>query len=242
MIKVPNHIAIIMDGNGRWANSQGLPRTKGHEVGEAALMEVIQAALEIGIKHLTAYAFSTENWKRSPREVRFLMGFSRKVIRAQKEKLHSWGVRIKWLGIPKRLWPSVISELEAAQELTKNNTKMTLYLCVNYGGRAEIVNAAKKLAMQASRGEINPARISEKTFAQALLDPDLPDVDLLWRTGGENRISNFLLWQAAYAEIVVTSEIWPQANRAILHRVCQEYALRDRRFGGAIDKAILPEQ
>ncbi len=149
---VPHHIAIVMDGNGRWANQRGLPRTKGHEAGEAALLDVVAGAIEAGVTHLSAYAFSTENWKRSPDEVRFLMGFNRDVIRRRRDQLHAWGVRMRWVGRRPRLWRSVIQELETAQELTKDNTGLTLYFCVNYGGRAEIADAVQRIAEQVRRG------------------------------------------------------------------------------------------
>jgi len=232
---VPRHIAVVMDGNGRWANARGLPRTAGHEAGEAALLDVVAGALQIGVTHLSAYAFSTENWKRSPEEVRFLMGFSRSVLRRQRDTLNSWGVRIVWIGREQRLWGSVIKELKEAEELTAQNTRMTLYMCVNYGGRAEIVDAVRQVAAEARAGRISGRGITEASFARHLIDPDMPDVDLFLRTSGEQRTSNFLLWQAAYAELVFVPELWPDVDRIVLWRAVVEYARRDRRFGGAID-------
>lgn len=232
---VPGHVAVVMDGNGRWANRRGLPRTAGHEAGEAALLDVVAGALQIGVTHLSAYAFSTENWKRSPDEVRFLMGFSRSVLRRQRDTLNSWGVRIVWIGREQRLWGSVISELKAAEELTRGNTRMTLYMCVNYGGRAEIVDAVREIAEQARTGRLRGRGITEKSFARHLIDPTMPDVDLFLRTSGEQRTSNFLLWQAAYAELVFVPELWPDVDRVVLWRAITEYAQRDRRYGGAVD-------
>src|SRR5699024_9284074 len=191
-----------MDGNGRWANRRGLPRTAGHEAGEAALLDVVAGALEIGVSHLSEYAFSTENWKRSPEEVRFLMGFSRSVLRRQRDTLNSWGVRIVWIGQAQRLWPGVIKELREAEHLTAGNTRMTLYMCVNYGGRAEIIDAVRQVAEQARQGRLGGRAITEATFTQHLFVPQMPDVDLFLRTSGEQRTSNFLLWQSAYAELV----------------------------------------
>lgn len=232
---VPAHVAVVMDGNGRWANQRGLPRTEGHRAGEAALLDVVAGALELGVTHLSAYAFSTENWKRSPEEVRFLMGFSRDVLRRQRDTLHGWGVRIRWIGRPQRLWGSVIRELQEAERLTAGNTRMTLYMCVNYGGRAEIVDAVREIAEEARAGRIRGRGITEASFARHLTDPDMPDVDLFVRTSGEQRTSNFLLWQAAYAELVFLPELWPDMDRRVLWRAVVEYARRDRRYGGAVD-------
>src|SRR6476660_268787 len=162
---VPGHVAIVMDGNGRWANQRGLPRTRGHEAGEAALLDVTAGAIEAGVTHLSAYAFSTENWKRSPDEVRFLMGFNRDVIRRRRDQLHEWGVRLRWVGRRPRLWGSGIKELEIAQELTRDNTGLTLYFCVNYGGRAEIADAVGRIAEQVQRGRLKPSSIDERMLA-----------------------------------------------------------------------------
>ena len=232
---VPDHVAVVMDGNGRWANQRGLPRTKGHEAGEAALLDVVAGAIEIGVGHLSAYAFSTENWKRSPDEVRFLMGFNRDVIRRRRDQLHEWGVRMRWVGRRPRLWGSVIKELEVAQELTKDNTGLTLYFCVNYGGRAEIGDAVQRIAEQVQRGKLKPGSIDEKTVARYLPEPDMPDVDLFVRSSGEQRTSNFLLWQSAYAEMVFQDTLWPDYDRRHLWQAIETYAARDRRYGGAVD-------
>ncbi|WP_222844707.1 isoprenyl transferase [Buchananella hordeovulneris] len=233
---VPRHVAIVMDGNGRWANERGLPRTEGHKAGEAALLDVVAGAIELGITHVSAYAFSTENWKRSPAEVKFLLGFNRDVIRRRRDIMHAWGVRVRWAGRRPRLWGSVIKELEAAEELTAANDRLTLTMCVNYGGRAEIADAAAALIADVHAGRVKGSRVTEELLAKYLDEPDLPDVDMFWRTGGEKRISNFLLWQSAYAELVFTDEAWPEVDRRHLWRAVERYARRDRRFGGALDR------
>lgn len=232
---VPKHVAIVMDGNGRWANQRGLSRVEGHKAGEASLLDVVAGALQIGVTHLSAYAFSTENWSRSPDEVRFLMGFNRDVIRRRRDQLHEWGVRVKWAGRRPRLWRSVIDELEVAEELTKHNTALTLTMCVNYGGRTEIADAVRAIAADVAAGRIKPDRVSEKTIAKHLYVPDLPDVDLFLRSSGEQRTSNFLLWQSAYAEMVFLDTLWPDFTREDLWRAIGIYAQRTRRFGGAVD-------
>ena len=232
-LKIPHHVAIVMDGNGRWAKERGLPRTAGHEAGEAALFDVVQGAIEYGVKEISAYAFSTENWKRSPEEVKFLMGFNRDVLRRRRDEMNELGVKIQWVGRPKRLWASVINELEEAQELTKRNKVLTLNMCVNYGGRAEIVDAATLLAQDVKRGKIKVDQITEKVFARYLDSPKMSDVDLFLRTSGEQRTSNFLPWQSAYAEFVFMDVLWPDVNRKTLLRAIEEYSSRDRRFGKA---------
>ncbi|MBM6403600.1 isoprenyl transferase [Phycicoccus sp. CSK15P-2] len=233
--RMPGHVAIVMDGNGRWANQRGLPRTKGHEAGEAALLDVVAGAIEVGVTHLSAYAFSTENWKRSPDEVRFLMGFNRQVIRRRRDQLHSWGVRMRWVGRRPRLWGSVIKELETAQELTRHNTGLTLYFCVNYGGRAEVGDATRRIAEDVARGRLKASAVDERTVARYLPEPDMPDVDLFVRSSGEQRTSNFLLWQSAYAEMVFQDRLWPDYDRRDLWSAIETYVARDRRYGGAVD-------
>ena len=237
---VPQHVAIVMDGNGRWANQRGLPRTKGHEAGEASLLDVVAGAIEIGVKHVSAYAFSTENWKRSPEEVKFLMGFNRDVIRWRRDLLNAWGVRVRWSGRRPRLWRSVIKELEVAQEMTRGNDVLTLTMCVNYGGRAEIADATRRIAELVQAGRLRPGAIDEKTIARYLDQPDMPDVDLFVRSSGEQRTSNFLLWQSAYAEMVFLDTLWPDFDRRHLWQAIQTYAERDRRYGGAVDRAAEP--
>jgi undecaprenyl diphosphate synthase len=222
-----------MDGNGRWAKARGLPRTRGHEMGEAALFDVVEGAIEIGVKAISAYAFSTENWTRSPEEVRFLMGFNRDVIRRRRDEMHELGVRVTWSGRAPRLWKSVIKELQVAEELTRDNQVLTLNMCVNYGGRAELADTARSLAREVAAGRLDPERIDEKAFGRHLYVPDLADADMLWRTSGENRLSNYMLWQAAYAELVFTDILWPDVDRLALWRAIEIYAGRDRRFGKA---------
>jgi trans,polycis-polyprenyl diphosphate synthase len=231
---VPRHVALVMDGNGRWAKQRGLPRTEGHKRGEYSLFDVIMGAIELGIPCLSAYAFSTENWRRSPDEVRFLMGFNRDVIRRRRDQLHEMGVRVRWAGRRPRLWRSVISELEDAERLTANNSVLTLQFCVNYGGRAEIADAAAAMAADAVAGRLRPERIDEKVLARYLDEPSLPDVDLFIRSSGEQRLSNFLIWQSAYAELVFLDTLFPDFDRRHLWQACEIYASRDRRYGGAV--------
>ncbi|MFO6451182.1 MULTISPECIES: isoprenyl transferase [unclassified Aeromicrobium] len=231
--QVPQHVAIVMDGNGRWAKERGLPRTEGHKAGEAALFDVVEGAIEIGVKAVSAYAFSTENWKRSPDEVKFLMGFNRDVIRRRRDEMHELGVRVRWAGRRPRLWRSVIRELEEAEQLTRDNTVCTLTMCVNYGGRAEIADAAAALARDVKAGRVNPEKVTEATFARYLDEPWMPDVDLFWRTSGEQRTSNFLPWQSAYAELVFSDIAWPDVDRRALWAAVEEYATRQRRYGSA---------
>jgi len=227
--QIPKHVAVVMDGNGRWARNKGLVRTEGHKAGEAPLFDMVEGAIEIGVKELSAYAFSTENWKRSPEEVRFLMGFNKEVLRRRRDQMNELGVRIRWVGQEKKLWSSVVDELLEAEELTAKNKVLTLNMCVNYGGRAEIVGAAEDLARDFKRGKV--AKFDERTFAKYL---DLPtDVDLFLRSSGEQRLSNFLPWQSAYAEMVFMDVLWPDADRRTLWKAIEEYAARNRRFGKA---------
>jgi undecaprenyl diphosphate synthase len=233
---VPEHVAIVMDGNGRWANRQGLPRVEGHRAGESALLDVVAGAIQIGVKHLSVYAFSTENWRRSPDEVRFLMGFNRDVLHRRRDQLNEWGVRVRWAGRKPRLWASVIKELQFAEKLTVGNDTLTLTMCVNYGGRTEITDAVRQLAEQVAAGTLKPSGITEKSIQRHLYTPDLPDVDLFVRSSGEQRTSNFLLWQSAYAEMVFLDTLWPDFTREDLWEAIGLYIDRDRRFGGAVDK------
>ena len=232
-IEIPQHIAIVMDGNGRWAKERGLPRTAGHEAGEKVLFDIVEAAIEFGVKEISAYAFSTENWKRSPEEVKFLMGYSREMLRRRRDCLNEMGVKINWLGRPQRLWKSVIAELEEAEELTKKNKKLILNMCVNYGGRAEIVDAATELARDVKRGKVKADSINEKTLEKYLYSPNMRDVDMFLRSSGEQRTSNFLPWQSSYAEFVFMDVLWPDMTPALLWRAIEEYSGRDRRFGKA---------
>ena len=232
--RVPRHVAVVMDGNGRWAKQRGLPRTSGHAAGEHALFDLIEGALELGVGHISAYAFSTENWKRSPDEVRWLMGFNRDVVRRRRQEMHERGIRVRWAGRAPRLWRSVIAELEASERLTADNDKLTLTMCVNYGGRAEIADAARAMAVEVTAGRLKLDDIDEDSLGRYLDEPDMPDVDLFIRTSGEQRTSNFLLWQSAYAEFVFLPTLWPDVDRRHLWWACEQYAARDRRYGGAL--------
>jgi undecaprenyl diphosphate synthase len=235
---VPKHIALVMDGNGRWANQRGLTRTEGHKAGEIALLEVVAGAIEVGVENLTAYAFSTENWKRSPEEVRFLMGYNKEVLRKRRDLLMEWNVRIRWAGRMPRLWPSVVKELQEAERITAGNTGLTLTMAVNYGGRQELVDAVNKIAEKVARGQLKPGSITEKTIAKELYVPDLPDVDLFLRSSGELRSSNFLIWQSSYAEYLFSPTLWPDFNREELWRAIAEFGGRQRRFGAAEDAPL----
>jgi undecaprenyl diphosphate synthase len=232
---VPQHVAIVMDGNGRWANARGLTRVEGHRAGEAALMDVIEGAIQAGVKYLTVFAFSTENWKRSPDEVKFLMNYNREVLRRRRDELDGWNVRIKWAGRRPKLWPTVIDELLIAEKQTAKNKGLTFTMCVNYGSRIEIVDAINHIVEEAQSGKLNGA-MTEKKLQKYLLTKDLPDVDLFIRSSGETRISNFLLWQSAYAEFVFLDVLWPDFSRKDLWEAISQYSKRNRRFGGAVDK------
>ena len=239
---VPKHVAIVMDGNGRWAHARGLPRIEGHRAGEASLMDVLHGAMELGVGTISAYAFSTENWRRSPEEVRFLMGFNKDVIRRRRDELAALGVRIRWAGRRPRLWRSVIDQLEDAEQFTRDNERLTLQFCVNYGGRAEIVDATRAIARDVAAGKLKANKIDERTIGAYLDEPGLPDVDLFNRTSGEQRTSNFLLWQSAYAELVFVPTLWPDFDRRHLWWACEQYASRDRRYGGAVPNFVDDQQ
>jgi undecaprenyl diphosphate synthase len=232
---VPQHVAIVMDGNGRWANARGLTRVEGHRAGEAALMDVIEGAIQAGVKYLTVFAFSTENWKRSPEEVKFLMNYNREVLRRRRDELDGWNVRIKWAGRRPKLWPTVIDELLVAERQTARNKGLTFTMCVNYGSRIEIVDAINQMVEDSKSGKLNGA-MTEKKMQKYLLTKDLPDVDLFIRSSGETRVSNFLLWQSAYAEFVFLDVLWPDFSRKDLWSAIQQYSKRNRRFGGAVDE------
>ncbi len=213
--RIPRHVAIIMDGNGRWAEVRGLPRTKGHEEGERALFDVVEGALEAGVSFLSVYAFSTENWARPADEVDFLLGFNRTLLRQRRDDLNERGVRIRRVGRRVPVPQDVLDEFDAAEAATAANDRMELLVCFNYGGRAELEDAAAA------------GSIPENLYA-----PHVPDVDLLIRTSGERRLSNFLLWQSAYAELYFTETLWPDFDRHALFAALEDYAARDRRFGG----------
>ncbi len=238
--EVPAHVALVMDGNGRWANALGLTRTEGHRAGEYALMDTIAGAIDAGVRYLSVYTFSTENWKRSPGEVRFLMSYASDVLARRTAQLKEWGVRIRWSGREPRLWKSVIRALKEAEEATCANTTLDVVMCVNYGGRAEIVDAARDLARDVRAGRLKPEGVTEKSFARHLYLPDVPDVDLMIRTSGEQRLSNYLLWQLAYSELMFVDTPWPLFDREALWDCLLDFTGRERRFGAASDAHIKP--
>jgi undecaprenyl diphosphate synthase len=237
--RIPAHVAIIMDGNGRWANQRGLKRNAGHEAGEAALFDTVEGALALGIANLTVYAFSTENWSRPADEVRFLMGFNESLLIRRAGELDERDVRVRFIGRRRRPVPRrLVRLIEDTEELTADNTRMTLRVAFNYGGRAELVDAARRAAEDLAAGRLR--RIDAAALAARLYDPTMPDVDLLVRTSGEQRLSNYLPWQAAYAEFVFVDTLWPDFDRHELARVVARYQARDRRFGGAVDRVEEP--
>jgi undecaprenyl diphosphate synthase len=234
---LPQHVAIVMDGNGRWATLRGLARTEGHAAGEEALFDVLDGALDIGLKWLTVFAFSTENWNRPPSEVRYLMGFNRRLLQRRRDELKERGARIRFAGrVDWRVPRSVLKEMREATELTRHNTKMTFTIAFNYGGQTEIADAVKKLLEDHDRGKLKGERLTPESIASRLYFPDMPDVDLLIRTGGEMRISNFMLWRAAYSELWFTPVYWPDFNREHLYESIRDYQKRDRRFGRIEDQ------
>ncbi|WP_268977943.1 polyprenyl diphosphate synthase [Streptomyces sp. GS7] len=232
---VPDHIAIVMDGNGRWATRRGLTRTQGHAAGAKALIQVVEGAVEIGIRHLTVFAFSTENWCRPAVEVGFLMTLMRSTLRKHLQRLHAHAVRVRHVGRRTGLPPDLISEIKAAEQLTADNDRLTLTICLDYGGRTELVDAARSIAEAAAIGTLDPATLDAQMFARHLYSPELPDVDLFIRTSGEQRISNFLLWQCAYAELVFVDTPWPDFDRHHLRQAVEIYATRNRTFGAVED-------
>lgn len=227
--RVPDHVAIVMDGNGRWAQRRGLKRTEGHRAGEEALFDTVEGARDLGIRWLTVYAFSTENWKRPRDEVRFLMNFNENLLVDRRDELHENGVRIRFLGrrdwrVPKRL----LRRMDESVELTRQNRRMTFTIAFNYGGRAEIVDAVRAIVRQGVPAD----KIDERTIHRHLYDPEMPDPDLMIRTSGEFRISNYLLWQIAYSELIFTDVLWPDFRREHLFDAVREFQSRERRFGG----------
>ncbi len=235
--RVPRHVGLILDGNGRWANARGLPRTAGHLAGEAALFDTVEGALELGIEWVTAFTFSTENWSRSEEEVEFLMWFNEDLLLRRRDELHAQGVRMLFAGdiddprIPDRNR----RHMAEAAEMTAGNDRLNLVFAFNYGSRREIARAAAAIAAKAAAGEIDPEEVDEDTVAAHLWVPDMPDVDLVIRSSGEHRLSNFLLWQSAYAEFYFPGILWPDFNRHHLVEAVREYQARDRRFGSARD-------
>jgi undecaprenyl diphosphate synthase len=227
--RIPRHIACVMDGNGRWAERRGLPRTDGHAAGEEALVDAVDGALELGTEWLTVYAFSTENWRRPADEVRFLMGFNESLLLRRRDELHAKGVRVRFIGrrdwrVPRR----VLRRIDEAVELTRGNRRLTLTLAFNYGGRAEIIDAVRAMVEAGTPAD----KVSEKRLRQHLYAPDMPDPDLVVRTSGEYRISNFLLWELAYSELVFTDVLWPDFRRQDLFEAVRDFQNRDRRYGG----------
>jgi undecaprenyl diphosphate synthase len=232
---LPRHVAIVMDGNGRWAKQRGLKRTEGHAAGEHALFDTVEGALDIGLEWMTVYAFSTENWRRPVDEVRYLMNFNENLLLRRRDELHERGVRVRFIGrrggrVPGRLR----RQISDAEELTRRNRTMTLTFAFNYGGRAELVDAARAIGHEVAAGKLVPDKITDRTVARNLYAPDMPDPDLLVRTSGEFRISNYLLWELAYAELVFTDVLWPDFRREHLFEAIREYQRRERRFG-AVD-------
>jgi undecaprenyl diphosphate synthase len=229
LTRLPRHVAIVMDGNGRWAQRRGLPRTEGHAAGEEALMDTIWGANDLGLGWLTVYAFSTENWKRPVDEVRYLMGFNERLLLTRRDEIHERNIRMQFLGrrdwrVPRR----ILRRIDETIELTRHNTGMVVSMAFNYGGRAELVDAVRAIVEEGVPAD----KISEKTIARHLYDPAMPDPELVIRTSGEIRTSNFLMWEAAYSELVFTDTLWPDFRREHLEQCIEEYQQRDRRFGG----------
>jgi undecaprenyl diphosphate synthase len=229
---MPEHVAIIMDGNGRWAGERGLQRNAGHEAGEHALFDTVEGALELGLPWLTVYAFSTENWRRPPSEVRFIMNFNRDLLRRRADELDERRVRVRFVGRMTRRFPPSLRQLMIdTQARTAHHRRLTLQIAFNYGSRAELTDAARALAREVADGSLDPRKIDEAAVQQRLYTADAPDVDLLIRTSGEQRISNYLLWQAAYAELLFTPVYWPDFDRTHLRAAIEEFQRRNRRFG-----------
>jgi undecaprenyl diphosphate synthase len=232
---IPRHVAIILDGNGRWANARDLPRTAGHARGEPALFDVIEGALDMGIEWLTAYVFSTENWSRSDDEVEFLMHFNIDLLQRRRDEMNEFGIRIHFIGDREdpRVPDALREEIRVAEKLTAGNSRMHLVFAFNYGGRAELGAAAARLASDVAAGRLDAADVGERSIAERLYLPDMPDPDLVIRTSGEMRTSNFLLWESAYSEYVFTPVLWPDFDRSTLAACVAEYRARERRFGKA---------
>lgn len=232
LLPMPAHVAVIMDGNGRWASERGLKRAEGHKAGASAMIEMATKALELGIKYLTVYAFSTENWKRSPDEISALMSILTDFLDNRLPELAEKGVRLRCIGQIERLPYLVRRKLLAAMDATQNNTTGTLSLAISYGSRTELTDAVRKIAEKVKKGELSPAKIDETVIAAHLYASDIPDPDLLIRTSGEMRVSNFLLWQIAYSEIYVSDVLWPDFTPALFEQAVDAYRRRNRRFGG----------
>ena len=230
--RVPRHVAIIMDGNGRWAAKRGLPRVAGHRAGAEAVRKILKAAVKEGVEVLTLYAFSSENWRRSEEEVSDLKGLLGYYLERELDELSRQGVRLRLIGDPDAFGPQLMERLERAVERTRDNDRLTLVVALNYGARGEIAAAARELAARAVAGQLNVEGIDETTIGAELMTSDLPELDLMIRTSGEKRLSNFLLWQAAYAELIFVDDLWPDFDEAAFRSALNEYAGRQRRFGG----------
>ena len=229
---VPNHVAIIMDGNGRWAQTRSLPRTSGHKQGVEAVRRTVRACLELGVAHLTLFSFSSENWTRPPEEVKFLFNLLRRFIHQDVAELHSGGVRVKVVGSRANLDADLVALIDESEAITAQNTKMTLVVAFNYGGRDEIVRAVQSIAAKVASGELAPHHVTETAIGAHIDTADIPDPEMIIRTSGEKRLSNFLLWQSAYSEFVFIDEHWPDFNRELLIKAIEAFNARDRRFGG----------
>lgn len=232
--RIPRHIAIIMDGNGRWANARDLPRTAGHAAGEQSIFDTIDDCLDLGVGWLTVYAFSTENWNRPPDEVEFLMHFNESVLERHRDAVASKNVRLHFAGLrgDHRVPARVSQRMRESEELTRGNTGLHVVFAFNYGGRTEIVDAVRAIGAAVAAGDLAPEQIDEKTIADHLYLPEMPDPELIIRTSGEQRLSNFLMWQSAYSELVFTPVLWPDFDRAALEACIIEFQSRARRFGG----------
>jgi undecaprenyl diphosphate synthase len=233
----PRHVAIIMDGNGRWAAQRGLPRSEGHRRGVEALRRTLRAASDLGIGYLTIFSFSSENWARPPAEIRDLMGLLRRFIRNDLADIHQANIKVRIIGERHHLDPEIGRLLQEAEDLTRGNTGLVLVVAFNYGSRQEIARAARRLAREVAAGHLNPEEITAEVIGTQLDAPDLPDPDLIIRTSGEQRLSNFLLWQAAYSELVFVPTYWPDFDQAALESAIAEYRRRERRFGGLAARA-----
>ena len=232
LARIPKHVALVMDGNGRWAQQRGLKRTEGHAAGEEALFDTVEGALDVGLPWMTVFVFSTENWRRPLDEVRFLMNFNERILLSRRDDLCARGVRMRFIGrrggrVPGR----VQRRIDETTEMTAKNRRLTLSFAFNYGGRAEIVDATRAIAAEARARRLDPAKIDERTISRHLYAPDMPDPDLVVRTSGEYRISNYLLWQCAYSEFLFTDILWPDFRRKHLFEAIAEFQRRERRFG-----------
>ncbi len=234
----PRHVAIIMDGNGRWANRRGLPRSVGHRRGVEAVRRTVRAAIELGIPYLTIYSFSSENWSRPADEIDDLMGLMKRFIRRDLAELHQSGVRIRIIGERDNVDPELLALIDEARELTRENQSLTLVIAFNYGSRAEIAKAARRLAEEVAAGRLSPDEVTAEALSAALDTQGIPDPDLLVRTSGEMRLSNFLLWQSAYTEFVFLDAYWPEFGRELLEEAIARFRARERRFGGSSKRSM----